>query len=153
MDRVDPVLLNRFRWTVKSIIWTPGEATNVPAFGVTLATRLLHARHPLCHPMLMIHPSLTIPHVAVDRITVAWCKKFDVPVEKLFSKTLLQKCTFSLSTISFLHMEPLLLVTRPIFPMIHVLRYDAFRLLSIFLFRSRFSNRFLILSFLQFHGP
>ena len=27
------------------------------------------------------------------RITVAWCKAYDVPVEKLFSKTLLNKCT------------------------------------------------------------
>lgn len=26
------------------------------------------------------------------RITVAWCKKYEVPVTKLFSKTLLTKC-------------------------------------------------------------
>jgi len=30
------------------------------------------------------------------RITVAWCKKFDVPLEKLFSKTLLQKFPWAL---------------------------------------------------------
>ena len=29
------------------------------------------------------------------RITAAWCKKHDVPIEKLFSKTLLTKCTSS----------------------------------------------------------
>ena len=26
------------------------------------------------------------------RITVAWCKKHDVPLEKIFSKTLVNKC-------------------------------------------------------------
>lgn len=27
------------------------------------------------------------------RITVAWCNTHEVPIEKLFSKTLLKKCT------------------------------------------------------------
>ena len=36
-------------------------------------------------------------HLGFYRITVAWCKAHDVPVEKLFSKTLLTKCTLSLS--------------------------------------------------------
>ena len=30
------------------------------------------------------------------RITAAWCKKHDVPIEKIFSKTLLTKCTSGL---------------------------------------------------------
>ena len=30
---------------------------------------------------------------SICRITVAWCKTHDVPVEKLFSKTLITKCT------------------------------------------------------------
>ena len=30
------------------------------------------------------------------RITAAWCKKHDVPIEKIFSKTLLTKCASSL---------------------------------------------------------
>jgi len=30
------------------------------------------------------------------RITAAWCKKYDVPIEKIFSKTLLTKCARTL---------------------------------------------------------
>lgn len=39
------------------------------------------------------------------RITAAWCKKHDVPIEKLFSKTLLTKCTFN-----YLHKLALVLI-------------------------------------------
>lgn len=53
--------------TVKSIIWTQGM------FGDCISIRTFAK---LC-----------------SRITAAWCKKHDVPVEKLFSKTLLTKCT------------------------------------------------------------
>ena len=30
------------------------------------------------------------------RITVAWCKKHDVPLEKIFSNTLVNKCAYFL---------------------------------------------------------
>ena len=30
------------------------------------------------------------------RITAAWCKKHNVPIEKIFAKTLLNKCKFLL---------------------------------------------------------
>ena len=32
------------------------------------------------------------------RITVAWCKKHEVPVEKIFTKVLLEKFTWSMTT-------------------------------------------------------
>lgn len=32
------------------------------------------------------------------RITVAWCKEYDVPVEKVFAKTLLTKFTWAMET-------------------------------------------------------
>lgn len=30
------------------------------------------------------------------RISVAWCKKFDVPIEKIFTKVLLEKFAWSM---------------------------------------------------------
>lgn len=36
-------------------------------------------------------------HRTLSRITAAWCKEHDVPIEKIFSKALLQKCTSPLT--------------------------------------------------------
>ena len=41
-----------------------------------------------------IHPRSDSSHSL--RITAAWCKKYDVPIEKIFSKTLLTKCARTL---------------------------------------------------------
>ena len=34
------------------------------------------------------------------RITVAWCKRLEVPIEKIFTKVLIEKFTWSMSTTS-----------------------------------------------------
>lgn len=88
-----------FLRTVRSTIWIPGKATD---------PRVLAQDERLDHPSfasyLVSRRSLDpVSHIVADRITVAWCKKFDVPVERLFSKTLLQKCTFSLGFQLLIH--------------------------------------------------
>ena len=56
---------------VKSITWTQGR------------TSMRSSSNEECSPSYL-------------RITVSWCKDHDVPVEKLFSKTLLNKCTLQI---------------------------------------------------------
>ena len=49
----------------------------------------------LCHAFPVLPRSDLICFLrigTVRRITAAWCKKHDVPIEKIFSKTLLTKC-------------------------------------------------------------
>lgn len=141
--RMGPVLLISFTRTVRSTIWTPGKATGVPSFSVAREIRRL-LRHAFCHHVLVISPLLTTSHVAADRITVAWCKKFDVPVEKLFSKTLLQKCTLSSIQLSVGSFHSSLLETPAAPPLsLHVPRY-VIRLFLIFPRRPRFSKSSLI---------
>jgi DNA topoisomerase-1 len=45
-----------------------------------------------CSLLVLTRSGLFFPFFLVRRITAAWCKKHDVPIEKIFSKTLLTKC-------------------------------------------------------------
>lgn len=65
--------LKRAQIVVKSIISTPGMFPGVSF-------------------------NISPDHMSTFSITTAWCKEHGVPIEKLFSKALLTKCTFLAGT-------------------------------------------------------
>lgn len=64
-------------------VWAQGEL------------RYLKATLPLVDQLSSLPSTFSKINYLDPRITAAWCKKHDIPVSKLFSKTLVAKCTSS----------------------------------------------------------